>query len=695
MVRGMGWGGLVVVALVPATAASARAAAPACFPERTVLWAAHLSDDEGRVFGGVRAGQVVHVVEDRVGDDDDEALVEVRTPVVVRGRLPRDRLLVFARREIPVEKDWSWWLAEAPLWALDGDGKHARVNRAEPHGSRSGLPDVTVACAELRGTSPRIHYQDACVGARHASPSRSSGVPVHWEGPVEMTGPGGPQLMSEPAVFHLIRREGARVLVDRIEYWKWLRVRGWADGAGMRRGRPGLGGRGHGCCEGALMGEATGAPLTLRRREALRVSGPGARSVWLTARTRIHEVARLQDELFVRYEGHSPGRAWTTVELMGWIPISAVAGRVRLPPGRTGRVVFPAGKSAADASEIVIATLGRRSTSLRGRVGEDLSFVVPAFVGEGNAVIGWTTDRRWSGKAEPQEGTGLTPTLEFQPMDLIAGRVTTVDGLAIPCAEVANLGVIAGLSDRTAITDARGRFQLTSWTGDRLSLWISAAGFETVNVWRTEEEGLMVTLPRRRIVAGVVGRGPTGACVEDHVSVEAEESVAVPPEDCSFAVVWDSRDPLMLGGGKNGGPQISLTSAGRKSAWCDPQPAEFFEKLPKMFGEAAPKTEKRCDVTGDVNDICLGGPCPAPTRGSFFVRVATRDGALVPDVDVTIRANDRVVGSCKAQSGACFVHGLPVGSRVSVEARSADGRTVEAPPQEPRVGVVEVTLRLP
>jgi hypothetical protein len=117
---------LIVVAALTASG-PALAGPPACFPERTVLWSAWLHDDAGKVFGGVRSGQVVRVVDDAIGDD---ALVEVEAPVRLRGRVRRDRLLLFTRKEILVEAGWSSWLARAPMWILDGDATRAAARRA-------------------------------------------------------------------------------------------------------------------------------------------------------------------------------------------------------------------------------------------------------------------------------------------------------------------------------------------------------------------------------------------------------------------------------------------------------------------------------------------------------------------------------------------------------------------------------------
>src|SRR5262249_22130669 len=106
-------------------ASSAKAEAPSCFAERTVLAASPLVDAEGRRFGVVRAGHVVRVIADRVGENGALAEVEVDGALPLRGRVSRNQLVVFGRGEIELTRGSKWLRAHVPLRILDPDGPAA------------------------------------------------------------------------------------------------------------------------------------------------------------------------------------------------------------------------------------------------------------------------------------------------------------------------------------------------------------------------------------------------------------------------------------------------------------------------------------------------------------------------------------------------------------------------------------------
>lgn len=69
---------VVLASIIPAWASAGEP--PACFPERTVLWAAYLLDEQGNDFGIIRAGHTVRVLETGLGKDGTLSKVEIDKP---------------------------------------------------------------------------------------------------------------------------------------------------------------------------------------------------------------------------------------------------------------------------------------------------------------------------------------------------------------------------------------------------------------------------------------------------------------------------------------------------------------------------------------------------------------------------------------------------------------------------------------
>lgn len=671
-------------------AAPAAARPPACFPERTVLWAAPLHDPEGRPLGGVRAGQMVHVLDDAIGPRGDQALIEVRAPVVVRGIVQRDRLLAFSADEIPIEPDWSWWLAGAPLWLLEGDAKSARINRAEPHGELSSFPDVTVACGKLTARPlARLHH-DACRGASFASPSRRAGQPVHWEAPVVITGPAGQRFTHDGGELGLLRRTDDRVLVDMVHGWDDFRVRGWAPAAGMKPVAPGYGyGRGHACCEGTLYlpREGEGQRLRLARAATLHEARAGAAITNLPRGATVHALGRFHDRILVAYHGRGPGLAFTTIALVGWVSRADLASAPDLPAAWRGRVRF-AGERAGAAVEVTID--GGHTPALAGRIEDDLAFEVPALA-EDEARVGLVSaDRRWWTEETVYRSVARDQEIAvtLRPAGELRGRVVTEDGLGIPGATVRLRGPRAGHafpSDTT--TNADGHFRLAYAPTRYLSLSASASGFSSAPRRAPATGDLVFTLRRRWLASAGVERRPDGACVEPEILADGQPVPVA--ADCRASVEWDADEAITLTGRRQRRPSLSLSAKGGSSTMSDC--ADGFDKPLLGPGDS---DQSHCDVTGDRTDLCLTAKCDPPRQGSLFVRVVGPGGALAADARVTVRRAGEEIGTCAAPSGACFLHPLLDGP-VVIEAQAPGGKAV---PMSARLvagpGVTELTVKI-
>jgi hypothetical protein len=159
--------------------------------------------------------------------------------------------------------------------------------------------------------------------------------------------------------------------------------------------------------------------------------------------------------------------------------------------------------------------------------------------------------------------------------------------------------------------------------------------------------------------------------------------------ECSFALAWDAAMAITIRGRGDRSREVALSSRGGTSTFsCD-------RDANAPTGRPRPDVEMRCDLTGDQLDLCLPGPCPRPTRGSLFVRVVAKPGVLAANAQVQVRAGEQEVGTCTAPSGACFVHHLPTGQALTVEARAPNSKAPVRTSAQARAGVTELTVRLP
>jgi hypothetical protein len=209
-----------------------------------------LRDDRLQPIGGLYTGTVVRLREDPTAASGKWADVEIAAPIVVGGRVERDRLLVFAGVDLEVEPGLAWVLAGAPLAILSGDAQRARVIVASPHGEKPQLRPVEVPCTLLRGTPPSETIGWDAIGPLLPGRDRVPGRPVSWVGDrVLESDAGAPSVPVEGRAFTydqrrrapiLIRIEGERALVEIVDNWHWTRVRGWTAREGLRHRYPHL-----------------------------------------------------------------------------------------------------------------------------------------------------------------------------------------------------------------------------------------------------------------------------------------------------------------------------------------------------------------------------------------------------------------------------------------------------------------------
>jgi hypothetical protein len=137
---------------------------PVCFPERTVMWAAHLLDDEGNDFGIIRAGHTVRVLETGVGKDGKLSKVELDKPSKFTAFVESRQLLAFTAKEIDFVPGFSSVVKGLPVW-MEGKGtQRASITPADPHTGHKPEWSLTAECADLRGDPAAEVTRDPCHG---------------------------------------------------------------------------------------------------------------------------------------------------------------------------------------------------------------------------------------------------------------------------------------------------------------------------------------------------------------------------------------------------------------------------------------------------------------------------------------------------------------------------------------------------
>lgn len=665
-------------------AAVAGAQPPVCFPERTVLWSSLVFDDEGTAFAGLRAGQVVRVLADDVGPNADQADIEITGPVSLRGRVYKHSLLAFAREEIAIVPGESWLITEAPLWIVSGDSSQATVRRAEPHGELPRLPDARATCAQLRGTPQARLTESDCSGAHGASPAVAQGTPVEFNAAPELVTASGMRLNEERTDFHLIEQRGDQALLEYVDdYFEWARIRAYASAAGMHSRRPDGSGHGYGhlCCEGRLPPafERHEPAHRLLRSVPIRASTGGPVLGTLPKGGVVQVLARFHGDLLVVHESKVPGRRWTGVAVRAWVPAPAVSGPRKLPASISGRFAFPEGLQAT--TQLEVSARAGHQPWMRGRAFADGHYEVPAVNEDQVEILGVSSDRTLVGSFKPMT-RGDDFVLHLRPTREIAGVVTTQDGHAIPGARLYLHSWNYG-GPLTAHADVAGRFTLRSIFDRGDFLYVSAPGFLERSVHVVDGVAATVPLTRSVVIGGAVARDAAGRCTEQNILFIGEQDAKVRP-DCTFEIEREHEGVVTAVGRRSRGGSITISAKGESPAASSCMPD----------GKNAARESSaslRCNVVGDSLDLCINGNCVDRRPASIFVRVVTPAGGLAPDVRIEAANEARKLGDCRAPSGACFIHGLPVNTKVTLSTQLA-GRRLQAVATTSANAVVEVTL---
>lgn len=220
------------------TPGRAQADPPACFPERMVLHSAPVFDSRGREVGLLRAGYVVKVVDDRVGDGKAWADVELTGPVAGRVRIKREELLVFATSDLSAVPGFSWWLAGFPLEILDEDDGRIQVRGSSPLHLDAPFEASWATCANVRATPTLPLIVSWCNGAQVVWERVPDGKRVWWEASRVTLERDGHTYVSHAQRGKLIEVKGTLSLVEVIEDWDGVRVQGYIASEMLREDTP-------------------------------------------------------------------------------------------------------------------------------------------------------------------------------------------------------------------------------------------------------------------------------------------------------------------------------------------------------------------------------------------------------------------------------------------------------------------------
>jgi hypothetical protein len=651
------------------------------------------------VFAGGRAAQQVRVLEDFVGKDFDQALIEVDQPLRIQGYVHRVLLHAFPKRPIEVEKNARWWLTGVPLNLHEGDGKRARATRAELHGpvvpveGVARFPSQVIACGDLRSTGPKITRRSACYGATSASPDQPTGRAMRWrdnEPSVrEIGGPGGnadtPRMFtfvsgSSDHDFYLLSRSGKRALVDEWD-WSGERTRHWVDVRMLRPGSPRATRTFTSeckCCPAEVEVPVTGETprLEVGADAPVRAFLDGPTVGVLPAGRQLALLGRMGSDALVLVENTTDPKAVSTSLFVGWIDWRALRSPPETPRGYHGELARPLAGPLADPAEIRLGVTVGFSGNLivEGRMISATEFLLPWLRGRGGydrpipfieTVDGFPLCSPMSdGPFYRLENTDGRLSCGTKARASHFVRVRTHDGLGIPNAIL--FGSFGPLDEwgnhqpRALRMAADGQLRIPRAKPQGSAFTVVAKGFEVVDVDPKPGLGQVIRLPlkRKRVLAGAVGRNEQGQCkvafVRNDVGEFAPGSDVSPTCRFSF-VAADDRDEIFGG---------------------------YKSEVPIKVGR------------GDQLNLCVGPSCDeAPPRAWLFVRVANDDDHLVATARVRATRDGSEVGSCLATSGACFLHDLPAGQEILVEAVTPEGNGQAALTPKPGV-VTEVTVPL-
>jgi hypothetical protein len=269
----------------------------------------------------------VRIIEDFVGPNGDQALIEVDEPVHVQAMVPRKVLVAFTRQELEPKVGFSRWVAGAPVTVGKLEDGLPRLFLADPHDHSKESPSITSPCSSIIGSPVKILYRDWCHGALPATTATTHGErKVFWKKATPLKSSTGPDMITVAAdewVFLVERGKYQSV----IEVRDWLRhtlYMGLAPTKGMHYVPSGLRqGSDHLCCEGALLFRPD--VRVSEGHEALVVSSASIRTADVGAVATLKKglqvrVLREQDHMaLVAYRWPTWDSKDFTFQLHGWI----------------------------------------------------------------------------------------------------------------------------------------------------------------------------------------------------------------------------------------------------------------------------------------------------------------------------------------------------------------------------------------
>jgi hypothetical protein len=654
----------------------AAASTPACFPERTLLgYTAQLFDDHGNDIGAIR-GKTVKVADDHVGPNGEWAEIQIDRPIVFRARVKSDVLFAFLRRDLAIIPGESWWTTDAPMRI--GDRTRGGVFVEPEHGKeRRGDRTLITPCASLAG-KPRKRLTCDPGGCRVDFSERSlarTGRAVELPEGLEIKVQLGPGIVTQidPFFAHAIRERGSQTLVEIADPWEQLRVRRWLPSAALRTRPDNVGeGRIPGNIEGAsslgLRGDVTVHPIAL-------AAAPGGAAFATLPKNVVYRVLEMREGQ-VRIVARWP--SWDNeqfVDVRGW---TSAASLPSLPDPRRvaaavrGRIGFTAGVEPKVMSDLSVfaddgeGEPGRPTHSTT--VGPDGTFYLE--VGEPETL---PAAHRWDegvtgldhvrvvvrNKTGDLSGVATNaPVLAGGADEVevtvghsreVSGVLETGTGARVPSAEVRLAAENAESGHplfRTTTADD-GTFHFLA-PPDHYVVTADDASPVDVNALEAPAP-VAVRIPRRPIVFGAVPRGPDGRCLA--AAVNGEIANDGPTLERRYQVTGDC---LFVA----------------EELPREVNSSRFWIRLPDGSEvEASRETYVPPGHGVDPAPVCLRDPCPANVvQSSLMVDVADAGAVRLTRAQVEVRVDDRVIGTCTAMSGRCYVHHLATGALVRVHA---------------------------
>ena len=646
---------------------TAHAKTPPCFPERTVLFATDVWDEQGRRLGGIRAGQVVRVIDDDVDGNGSESLVEVQGPAVFQGRVRRIKLHVFLKRDLPLVPGKIWRVAESPMHIVRADRRGVIITWVEGH--EESLHPQRADCADLVGTPPRKFPVDACDGALPFIDREPAGTQVHFvEGARPISVPRG-FATPDDGNAGLLATKGGRALIEIVE-WHYLReplrIRGWTSRKKVLMGPPTSGyGIGHGCCTGYLRVNIGGHGGTLDRDIDLRVEPAAAPFARIPKGGNFRILGPAKDGMrpivfawprwnAAEFRGYIEG--WTEANALPPIPDSpsdyAVFGRLLAPNFEKAgsytdyRITMSNHQANRGPAEGQVQADGRFQIRLPPNKSNDQERY---FFSTEERIDAFSPDGRWAGsaRATPLPGGDDEVMIAMEPATSIQGRVRNPAGAWLPGQRLFGLAGEAREPSLATVADAGGYFAFSLSPGTyRIGAAFKSGEMSNMRSAVAPIRDLIIQHREHEVVIGAVGT-KDGRCISNELDVsglseDPERRIPVRP-DCTFAVdgLPNDRTGLRFSPvGVNGGSED----------------VDLRDREPRR------------------PPVCIIGKCQGDwQRCSLGVNVVGPDNVLIRNeatVEVTLLTG--AIHGCKTTDGTCYVHHLPPSGNATVDVRQGD-----------------------